>query len=221
MVNSITTSLEAALKRATANIMDDIAVEGLQALRRILEEANFSDSEFLNGYRLFVHVSDSEVVYEILLSGDAFADEDQVQEEAEFDEKEAQRQALLKAYRTYGLTRDSRPIRYSQMRDKRKPAKDARKPAKDARTPARDARKGAAQRLEEHEIALQSPRSLDVDKLGKLRLNFKRSVRQTTEGMQYPQKSYDGLIGKFVEELKLVIQSSFTPVLETVIARYT
>lgn len=221
MATSIATSLEAALRRATASIMDEIAIEGLQALRRVLEEANFSDSEFLSGYRLFVHVSDSEVVYEILLSGDAFADEDQVQEEAESEQKEAERQALLKAYRTYGLTRDSRPIRYSQMRDKRRSARDARKPARDARSPARDARKGAEQRLEEHEIALQSPRSMQVDKLGKLRLNFKRSVRQTVEGMQYPQKSYEGLIGKFIEELKSVIQTSFAPLLETVIARYT
>lgn len=221
MAHSIATSLEAALIRATASIMDNIAMEGLQALRRVLEEAHFSDSEFLNGYKLFVHVSDSEVVYEILLSGDAFADEDQVQQEAESEQKEAERQALLKAYRTYGLTRDSKPIRYSQMRDKRRPARDARTPAKDARTPARDARKGAERRLEEHEIALQAPRGIDVDKLGKLRLSFKRSIRKTTEGMKYPQKSYEGLIGKFVEELKLVIQSSFTPVLETVIARYT
>lgn len=217
----ITTSLEAALRRATAAIMDDVATEGLVALRKILESAHFSRSEFLKGYQVYVHVTNTDLEYEIVISGESLEEPEKAQQEsAEQEKKVSNKDALLEAYRTYGLTQDNKPIRYAQMRDVRRPARDARTPARDARKPARDARKGADDRLLEHEIALRAPRSMNLNQHGKLNLKFKRAVRETSQGMQYPQESYDGLIGQFVEELRKVILSSFAPALEAVIARY-
>ena len=217
----ITTSLEAALKRATSMVIDEIAQDGLVALRQILDGAHFSDSEFLKGYQVYVHVTDEELEYEIVVSGNAIEDKEQaIQESNEQKKKATNKQTLLKAFRSYGLTKDNKPIRYSQMRDVRHPAHDVRKPARDKRELPRDARKTAEDRLVGHEIALNAPRSMNLNQYGKLNLKFKRSVRETSQGMQYPQASHDGLIGKFVEELRNIIQANFAPALEAVIARY-
>jgi len=203
----IATTLTAALDRAVGNIVDGVASDGLKALKSVLDSAGFRKSEYLKDDEVLAHVSETEVTFEILRDVEAVEPEDEETRKAM--EKQAER-LEEQSSRTYRMT--SRGVQRVQ--------RDARRPARDARRPARDARKTAADRLFEHEIALRAPRSARVTRSGKLAVTLQRSIRTVKEETRFPEGDFQGIIGKFMDEIKSVISDRFLPELNNIIQRH-
>lgn len=222
---SIATTLTAALLRSVDNVVDAIALDGVTALKRVLDENGFAENEALRDYEVYSHVSGREITFEILIPAEAFDIEDaQTREAVEQARQQAEEAAHTPGVRTYGFQPTSRPGRLTGRRDARR---DARKSTWDARRDARKppktlvSRKKTAQaRLIEHEIALHAPRSVQVNRQGKLSLRMSRMVEDTPEGgVRMPKGQFQGVIGKFMEKLETVIAEQFTAELSKLLAR--
>jgi len=68
---AITTSLTTQLRRATEAVRDDIAKDGLIALKRVLDNAGFSESDYLKDYEVYSHIHGDGILFEILLKLDS------------------------------------------------------------------------------------------------------------------------------------------------------
>lgn len=217
------TSLNAMLLRAVESVVDLVAVDGVVALRKVLDESGFAKSEYLRDYEVYAHVQGQVVTFEILITAEAVDMQDPATKEA-VDQNAEEDTDREPGTRTYGMTPTRRPGRlvgrYDARRDARTPARDARR---DVRQPARtvkSALKTAQIRLIEHEMALVAPRSMKVNRQGKVSLRMSRSVEETPEGqVRMPQGEFQGVIGKFVESLKDIIANRFAPELEKILAR--
>jgi hypothetical protein len=203
----IATTLKAAMDRAVVSIVDGVASDGLVALKSVLDSSGFPKSEYLKNYDVLAHVSGTEIVFEILLDVEAVEPED---EEARKAMEEQAEQVEEKSSRTYRMT--SRGVQRVQ--------RDARRPVRDARRPARDARKTAVDRLFEHEVALHAPRSARITRSGKLAVTLKRSIRTVKEETVFPEGKFQGIIGKFMDEIKSVISDRFLPELSDIVRRH-
>lgn len=206
-----TTTLSVLARRAMEAVIDSIAKDGLIALKRILDESGFSDSQYLKDYSVYAHVQGDVVEFEILVSAESIEESPEVQKEMEQARKEAQEGIEEEAVRTYGLDGKS-PVRIIGKND-------ARTPALDARTPARDVRKNAHDRLVEHEVAMRAPRSMSVNRKGKLSLRFNRSIRETSRGFEYPSKKSEGIVSNITTSITDVVTKKFVPELEKIILR--
>ena len=206
-MDDIATTLTAALERAADRVVDGIAKDGLKILKSVLDSSGFSKSEYLKNYEVLAHVSGREVTFEILLDIEAVEPEN---EDTRKSMEEQLERVQEKASRTYRLT----------SRGVQRMGKDARTPARDARTPARDARTTAADRLVEHEIALHAPRSARITRTGKLAVALKRSVRTVEGKTEFPEGDFQGIIGKFMDEIKSTIVDRFIPELGDIIQRH-
>lgn len=221
----ITTSLEAAVLRAIDSVVDVIAVEGIAVLKKILDEGGFAQSDLLKEYEVYAHVVGREIDFEILVPADAFDMSDAGTKSAVDQAKqEADEVANTPGVRTYGFQPSASPGRLTGRRDARRDARksnwdarrDARKPPKTLQSKAQTAQS----RLIEHQIAMSAPRSLQVNREGKVSLRMSRTVEDTPEGgVRMPQGKFQGVIGQFVESLQSVVAESFGPELEKVLAR--
>lgn len=200
----IATTLTAAMDRAVDRVIDGIATDGLKALKSVLDSAGFPKSEYLKNYEVFAHVSGTEVTFEILLDVEAVELEDEEDEEAGKAMKKQLEKIQRKASRTYRMT--SRGVQRLE----------------DIRRPVRDARKTAADRLAGHEMALYAPRSARITRTGKLAVALKRSIRtiKEKEEVRFPEGKFQGIIGKFMDEIKFVIAENFLPELSDIIQRH-
>ena len=205
----IATTLTATIDRAVERIVDGVASDGLKALKSVLDSAGFPKSEYLKNYEVFAHVSGTEVTFEILLDVEAVEPEDEITRKAMEEQKQQLEQIQQRASRTYRMT--SRGVQRLE---------DARRPARDARRPARDARKTASHRLAEHEIALHAPRSARITRTGKLAVALKRSIRTAEKETKFPEGKFQGIIGKFVDEIGSVIADRFLPELRDIVQRH-
>ena len=196
----IATTLKAVMDRAVVSIVDGVASDGLVALKSVLDSSGFPKSEYLKNYDVLAHVSGTEIVFEILLDVEAVEPED---EEARKAMEEQAEQVEEKSSRTYRMT--SRGVQRVQ---------------RDARRPARDARKTAVDRLFEHEVALHAPRSARITRSGKLAVTLKRSIRTVKEETVFPEGKFQGIIGKFMDEIKSVISDRFLPELSDIVRRH-
>lgn len=210
----IATTLNALVRRAVENVIDDIAKEGLMALRQILDKAGFPKSEYLRDYDVYAHVTGNEITFEIVLDVEAVVPEDEITKKA-LEEQQKQAEELEKrAARSYKLSRKTMRVgRLRGLRNKNRPARDARKPARDARKTAQD-------RLVEHELARLAPRSARVTRTGKLSVALKRSIRETEKEVKFPEDKFQGILGTFMDRLKDIVSEKFAPELQQIVERY-
>ena len=216
-MDDIATPLYAAIERATNNVIDVIAKEGLQALKRTLDGAKFSQSEYLKDYEIFAHVSGKDIEFEIVLNIEAVEPADEVtrraMEEDETTQEDVKKRKLAKSYGWH--MRGPR-----RLKDIRKSPRDARQPLKDARSRVQDTRKTSSHRLIEHEMALRNPRSAEVTPEGKLSVSLRRSMRETESEVRIPQGQFQGILGQFMKELRGVVVSNFGDELRDIIIQY-
>lgn len=209
------------MSRAVSSVLDEIAKEGLVALRDLLTKEGFTKSEFLKDFDVYAHVLDEEITFEIVLSFDSVVPGDDEAKKAMQQQASA---ALDEAARTYGLSLRS-PRRVIGQRDARRPAADGRH---DARRPARDVRKTSKDRLVGHEVSNHAPRNVIVPKdgmprsatvnsEGKLSVIFQRSLRESGSGLKASKGKFDGMVGRFVSKLQDVIAEKFAPALARMI----
>jgi hypothetical protein len=208
----IATSLTAAMNRAIDSIVDDVAQDGLEALKIVLDSSGFSKSEYLKNYQIFAHVIGRIITFEIILDIEAILPEDLVTTQA----LQNQTQSIQDVAKTYGMS-ISGPQRLIGMSDARR---DARQPARDARQPARDARKNSRDRLIAKEVANIRPRSARISKSGRLSVALRRSVRENESTVIFPEGVFQGILGKFLTDLKQVIVNTFAPKLAQILGDY-
>jgi len=217
-MDDIATSLHTALERAVHNLIDVIAKEGLEALKRTIDRAKFSQSEYLKDHEIYAHVMGDSIEFEIVLSLDAIVPEDdETRKEIEKQLQEEEDEQLERQMaRTYGWsTRGPRRIR-----DARKPATDARTPLRDARQRVPDARTTARHRDFKRTVALRTPRSAQVTPEGKLSVALRRTVKETDTEIRLPQGQFQGVIDQFMKELKSLIADEFAQELTKIVSRY-
>lgn len=213
----IATPLYAAIQRAADSITDVIAKEGLSALKRTLDKAKFSKSEYLKDYEVFAHVSGKEIEFEIVLNIEAVEPADEETRRAMEEEKATKEDEMKRDLaRTYGWhMRGPR-----RLRDKRRPASDARQSLRDARQRVGDIRKTSRHRLLEHEMALKNPRSAEVTPEGKLSVSLRRTMRESEGEVRMPQGQFQGVMNQFMKELYEVVANNFGTELRDIILRY-
>lgn len=210
----ITTSLDAALKRAAMAIVSDIAKDGLLALQGVLDASGFSKSDYLKNYELYSHVNGSEIVFEIVLDVEAVVSDDEATQQVIEEQAKMAAELEEQAQKSFHLERKTRKVRRLQG------LHDARKPARDARKPARDARKNAQDRLLEHELARLAPRSARVTREGKLSIALRRSIQNTKTDVVFPQDKFQGILNNFVTKLKDLIHTMFIPEFQEIVQSY-
>jgi hypothetical protein len=210
----IATTLDAMVRRAVEAVIDDIAKDGLRALRSVLDRAGFSKSEYLRDYEVYAHVSGGEITFEIVLDVEAVVPEDTATQQAMEEQEQKAEEMEQEAEKTFHLSRKTR--RVGRLRG----LHDARRGAKDARSGAKDARKTAGDRLTEHELARLAPRSARITRTGKLSVALKRSIRETEKEVKFPEGKFQGILGDFVDELKDVVFDKFAPELQKIVERY-
>lgn len=202
-----------------------------------MDESGFADSEYLKDYQVYAHINSESVEFEILISVEGVEDNSKKVLQDESRRKMRKETSAIyqkhsrdvkskseakKFVRTYTLSPKGRPERIVGSRDGRTHAKDARKFQKDGRKTSYDRSrksplKNSGERYVEHEFAATSPRGLDVDLDGKLRISLQREIRNTSRKVIFPQGSYQGIVKNFVNEIKKLIEEKFTPELEAVI----
>lgn len=212
----ISTTLTAALNRALDSIIEDVAKEGLKALRRVLEGSGFSKSEHLRDYEVFAHVRGRSITFEILLDVEAVIPEDEAAKKALAAQEESLKEVEESATATFGLS-TAGPRRVVGLTDARR---DARRSPRDARRPARDARRTARDRLVAKEVANVRPRSARVTRAGRLAVALRRSVRETESEVVMPKGQFQGIIAGFLNELRSVLRDQFAPKLSEIVRSY-
>jgi len=226
---NFTAPLMVLLERSVDSIRDIIAKDGLAILQSTLRESGFEDSEYLKDYVLYAHVSGDEVVYEISLSVDAVGEETDLSEEVVRTRNSAM-DALDNKFeeasvKSFGLSKDGSVFRVARMRDKRKSHHDA-KTIRKKRKSSHDVKSTSKTREFEHKAASASPRSrgaprsMDVDKSGKLKLTFTRQLKKTKSDFKYPEKDFEGIMKKFIEGIQDAITKRFVPELEKTLSKY-
>ncbi len=217
MTLDITTSIATQLDRIVDGMLDDMASEGLVLLKSILDEAGFRKSPFLKDYQVMAHVVGRTVVFEILLDLDSVVPQDEATKKAIEDSRQEGDALEESASSSYAMGPDG-PQR---IVGKQNALRDARTPARDARRPARDARKGSRDRLVEKEIANVTPRSATVTRDGRLSLAMKRTARTDGEEIVMPQSKFQGIIGRFLSEIRTVIAARFSPGIARIVSKST
>jgi len=204
---SITTTLDVAMNRMLDDIINGVAKDGLVVLKQVLDSSGFLKSPYLKNYEVYAHVIGHQVMYEILVDVTAL------------NEKEKQTRELIdsavdneisKSAKTYGVSAKG-VRRISKMKDVRKEVGDVRKTS-------HDARKTSHNRLLEHDSANHAPRSMEVNREGKLSVYYERSIRETKSGIKYPQFKYDGLMQKFLDKLIDTVSERFTSEIEKILS---
>jgi hypothetical protein len=225
-------AMVAMLEDSISSMIDVVATEGLTALKRVLDESGFAESPNLKDYQLTARVTDDMVEFEISIDMEGLDDASKKKVRKENEDvyrnhaKQVRGKGEAKEFvRTYMMSPKGRPQRILGRRDARRPAKNARKPALDSRVmPAMRAHaatpKTSGERDVEHEFAAESPRGLDVDRDGKLRIALQREIRNTKRKVIFPKDAYQGIVKKFVDELKDIVESKFAPELEDILARH-
>jgi len=217
VADKISTTLNTLLNRVVEDSIDAIAKEGLELLKSVLDSSGFSKSQYLKNYQLYAHVSGSTITYEVLVSLESLDEESQKEVLSEENKEEDTKPRRSYAYmignvgRMYQLD-DSR-------RDARKPARDARSNKTSALKSALDVRRTSNMRDVLHQIRSVSPRSIRVQRSGKISVRLKNYVQEKKSEIVIPTKKYDGVVSEFVNRLSLTVSKSFAPQLVSIISR--
>ncbi len=212
----ISTTLSTYLDRVVDDLLHGIAKDGLVLLKRVLDEAGFAKSPFLKDYQVFSHIIGDVVAFEVLLDIESVVAADALTQQAISASQDEADQTDAQASASFGLG----PNGPQRIVGKTNALRDARSPAVDRRRPARDVRETSLDRLVKKEIANVTPRSMSVDREGRLSVALKRSTRAASEQTVMPQGEFQGIVGTFLSELTSVISSQFAPGLAGIIDRY-
>lgn len=217
------TGIAALAQRALDAIVEEIAKDGVQVLRSVIEEEGFSQNENLKDYEVFAHVApNNEIWFEIVFNMEALDDESQE------DTEETTEDEIPEGSKTFGfsdLGRISQLVsRNEGRRDARKPTHDARRDARREPKHLRSTYKTAEIRKVEHSIIARSPRSLRLNpKTSKVSLRIKSMVQNRVEDQVYVyrRKKFEGVVERFINGLTKVIANNFSDELQKIISRYT
>lgn len=212
---NISTSLTTILDRYIDQIIDEIAKDGLVALKRILDEAGFGDSEYLKDYEVSASVRGHEVEFGILLDFESVVPTDEITSKALETEEKVNDTVEAEPDAVYNIGKNG-PVRILNPTSGKR---DARTPARDARKKLRDKRVTAVDRSITKKIANISPRSARVTKDGKLSITLKRTAEIVREETVMPQDEFQGIIGDFMKKLAVLIATKFSPELSTIVSK--
>jgi len=211
------------------DVLEPIAIKGLTAFKRILDDSGFSSSPYLKDYSIYSEMSKDSVSFHLVLDVFSIEEESMKKMRKESDNiysknaREVKNKDEAKEFlRIYMMKPDGKPQRMVGIRDARKKQKSARKPQTDARKVAYDRNKAknpenAGERLVDKEYASSSPRSLEVLTDGKLRMTLQREIRNTSRKVIFPKGTYQGIVKELLEEISSIIESSFTRELNAII----
>lgn len=226
-MSDITTSLMAQLEKATESVKDVIAKDCLVALKKVLDEAGFTKSSYLKDYEVLAHVAKDGIVYEILLKLESVdIDPKQLEEAA----KKATDSFEDASERVYQIISRGGFNRVARMKDNRRAIPSALNRPKRTKSNlkqwgshgyVRSAFKGPEKRKIEHKLAMTAPRDMNINREGRLSVQFARQTRTTKSGeIHFPQGKFQGIVKKFMDELKQVVLNRFAPELEKIMQHY-
>ncbi len=232
MADDITTSLTAQLQRAVSAVADNIARSGLELLQKTLDNAGFLKSSYLKDYEVYSRVNRDTITFEILVRLDSIqVDQMRLAEKTREQEMVTPKDTAEQAEeRVFGIQGRGGFANVARMHDARKPTRDARKPLRDARKPLHDATKGprdSRERAINHTLARTRPRSIllprgmQVNRDGKLAIQLDRRATLNKEGgLQMPNGEFQGIVRRFMDDLRHLVLEQFTPQLEKIISGY-
>lgn len=230
-MEDVTTSLTAQLQRAVEAVSENIARSGLELLQKTLDNAGFLKSPFLKDYEVYSKVRKDTITFEILVSLDSIKVDqkrlaEKTLEQQRVTPKDTTDQAEEKVFAIQGRGGFARVAR---MHDARHFQRDARKPARDARRPVTSAKrppKNSEDRAADHAFARMKPRSIllprgmNISREGKLAIQLDRRATVNKEGgLQMPNGEFQGIVRRFIDDLRQLILEQFTPQLEKIISR--
>jgi hypothetical protein len=187
-----TTTVEALVNRAIVQVTDDIATEGLKALRRILIKSGFLESEHLKNFELSADISGGVITFNITIEAEAIEmDEKEQKEQKEREQKLNETKSMHKvvehAIRSYKLV-GGRVVKIG------------------------DSRSTAADRMAAHTVALRNPRGMKITPTGKLFISLKKSLKKLdTRKFRYPKKGPEGISKNIIDEITKVVLKEFSP----------
>ena len=217
-------SLTIQLNRAADAVKDGIAKEGLVTLKKVLDSAGFVKSPYLKNYEVYSYVGNEGVTFEILLELKAVdIDLKKVEKAAAAAAEEFEKSSK----RVYKIISRGGFSRVARMRDNRKPIPSAlNRPQRTqdhlkrqgTQGYVRSAFKDADQRKLDHSMAMSAPRDMNINREGKLSVQFSKRTRTTRSGdIHLPQGKFQGIMKQFMDELEKIIARNFAPELEKMV----
>jgi hypothetical protein len=222
-------SIYALMQRSVDRITESIAKEGVDVLVQVLEREGFTKSPYLKDFQVFAHVTGGEICFDLELNIDAF-DDDTVTQLRESNEDSEPEEDATKESKTFGRNKFNNVGRLLSYRDSRV---DARKrssnsltpkalPAKTIRTPVVET---SENRKLKHSLAAHAPRSaLISSQTQKVSLRLKTMVNNreddTKSEFVYRNKQFEGVIGRFVDELSVKVSEVFSEELSELMGKY-
>lgn len=217
--------LQSQLLHAAEAVKDGIAKEGLIALKKVLDSAGFVKSPYLKNYEVFSYVASDGVTFEILLELESVDIDLKKVEKAAAEAAEAFEKSSKRVYKIITKGGFSRVAR---MKDNRKPVPSAlNRPPRtksnlkqwgDRGGYVRNHLKGADERKMQHGMAMGAPRDMNINREGKLSVQFSKQTRTTKSGeIHLPQGKFQGIMKQFMDELQKIIAKQFAPELESMI----
>ena len=194
-------------------IKDLIAKEGLRAMKKVLDSEGFSKYEHLRDYEAFAHTTKDGVTFELVVDFESFDDasKDKV-ESATISAEDEEGEEIKKTFSLEdGKIRKHRVSPVKKNHDKRR---DARKRA----SSAVDSRHTADERRLEHEVYASSPRSMHVNRQGKISIRMKH-LDDGKGGLQFSQKKYEGILGEFIDKTIEKVNDAVVEAVERALAR--
>jgi len=221
MPSSVATTLQAAISRVMDDLAERIATDGLVALKKTLDEAGAS--ERLKQYEIYSHVSDTAVIFEIVVDADrVVATDPKTMAAIRTEASKLRKQMMAKVTKSFemGLEGPRRVVRDARAgtTDARSSTRDARSRVGDARRPALDARKRMGTGGSADMDQIENPRGMELTPDGKLAVTLERSTSSGKLGLKIPKDSFQGLLGDFMSRLNDSISVRFASELESIVA---
>ena len=219
----ITEALDAQLNRVVEAVQDEIARDGLTLLKKVLDRSGFAKSSYLKDYEVYSHVRPGEITFEILLQ---FESLDIDMKKVQLDAAKAADNWEKASKRIYKIISRGGFNRVARMKDNRRPIPSALNRPRRTKSKMREwgsgahnAVKDANDRQLEHSIAMGAPRDMNVNRQGKLSIQFARQTRTTKSGIHFPKGKFQGIMKDFMDGLQDIIANHFAPELEKILQR--
>lgn len=222
-------NLDSILNDKLLDILEPIAVKGLKAFKKILDDSGFADSKYLKDYEIYSEMTRHSVNFHLVINLDSVEEESirKMRKESEHIYSNNARQVknrdeAREFLRIYMMKPDGRPQRILGSRNAVIKQKNITKYQRDARKTAYDREndrnpRNSGERLVSKEFAISSPRSIEVLTEGKLRLTVQREIRNTNRKVIFPKGTYQGIVKKLLEDVSKIIESSFVEELNRII----
>lgn len=188
----IATSLHAQLTRAAEKIADIVAVEGLIALKRTLDQAGFpKHSSGKDPYEIRSNVTSEGIWFEIVVDSDMVVAADERTKDyirAQIDEN-VEKAGMI--FRTYVMTEEG-PQR-------------------------RDARQTSLDRAVQRGISIRSPRSMEMTEDGKFRVALDKIKREGAFDVSIPPGYFQGVLQGYEKKMYDTVEKAFVPELSRIL----